>query len=506
MKIFKSSYTRIVIMGIVILLELLLLYLLFQYFYTQTAWIETVLKIISVFIILGITNYSKHLSFDLFWMIMIVVSPVFGTTLYLLTGADLITNKTHKNLIDEAKKSEKYYHQNEQEYHDALALNDTYKGQIEYLVNGAHFPIYANHDVTYYELGDTGFPSMLEELSKAEKFIFMEYFIVEDGEMLQKILAILENKVKNGVEVRFMYDDVGSVMTVPSTFVNALQKKGIKCISFNRLNPIVSTIINHRDHRKILVVDGRVAFTGGINIADEYINKKVTHGHWKDNVIRITGEAVWSFTVLFLTNWNAINHEDDDYEVYHCNYESSKTKGYIAPYGDTPLDNESVGQNIYLNILHQAKEYCYIMTPYLIIDSDMKSALIMARKRGVDVRIITPGVPDKKIIWKITKSYYPELLQEGIKIYEYTPGFVHSKVFVSDNVISTVGTINLDYRSLYLHFENGLYLYYVDEIQKVKEDFLSTMQLSHEVKREEIQTTLVRGFLLSVIRLFSPML
>lgn len=506
MKIIKSIYSRIVIIGIVVLLELLSLYLLLRNFYAQTAWIEAVLKIISIFLVVGIANYSKHLSFDIFWMIMIIVSPVFGTTLYLLIGADQITNKTHKSLLMESDKADKYYQQDKQEYEAALTLNNTYKGQIEYIVNNAHFPIYANDNVKYFELGDNGFPCMIEELLNAKKFIFLEYFIIEDGIMWQKIINILEDKVKQGVEVRVMYDDVGSVMTVPSTFVNELKKKGIKCISFNRLNPIVSIVVNHRDHRKILVIDGKVAFTGGINIADEYINQKKKYGHWKDNVIRVAGNAVWSFTVLFLTNWNAISRENEDYEKYHVISTNKKTKGYIAPYGDMPFDDESVGQNVYLNILHQAKDYCYIMTPYLIIDSDMKSALIMAKKRGVDIRIITPGIPDKKIIWKITKSYYPELLREGIKIYEYTPGFVHAKVFISDDVIATVGTINLDYRSLYLHFENGLFLYYVDEIKKIKDDFIKTIEQCHEIQNEDIHTSFLRGFILSLIRLFSPML
>lgn len=506
MKIFKTMFTRIVMVGIVILLELTMLFLLFRYFYEQTLWIEGVLKLISVFIVLGIANYSKHLSFDLFWIILIVASPVFGTTLYLLLGANLITNKTYQNLREETDKSQKYYVQDEHVYQDVTHLDNTTIGQLEYIVKESHFPVYENHQVSYYPLGDQGFPIMLEELKKAKSFIFMEYFIIEDGFMWGQIQNVLEEKVKSGVEVRVMYDDVGSVMTVPSTFANTLQSKGIQCISFNRLNPIVSSVMNHRDHRKILVIDGKVAFTGGINLADEYINQKELYGHWKDNVIRFSGEAVWSFTVLFLTNWNAIRHEDDNYEIYHIHSQGAKAKGYIAPYGDTPLDDENVAQNIYLNILHQAKNYCYIMTPYLIIDSEMKSALILASKRGVDVRIITPGVPDKDIIWKITKSYFPELLKEGIKIYAYTPGFVHAKVFVCDDVISTVGTVNLDYRSLYLHFENGLYMYYVDEIASIKQDFLATMSKSKEVKEEDLSYGLVRRFFLSVIRLFSPLL
>lgn len=506
MKIFKTTFTRIILMAIVILLEFLMLFLLLQYFYKQAIWIESILKIASVFIVLGIANYSKHLSFDLFWMILIVASPVFGTTIYLLTGADLIANKTYRNLQKETEKSLKYYVQDQDVYQEAMRVDENYQGQLEYIVKSAQFPVYKKEHVTYYPLGDLGFPIMLEELKKAEKFIFMEYFIIEEGILWGQIQDILEEKVKQGIEVRVMYDDIGSVMTVPSTFAKKMQEKGIQCISFNRLNPIVSSIMNHRDHRKILVIDGKVAFTGGINLADNYINQKELYGHWKDNVIRFTGEAVWSFTVLFLTNWNAIQKEDEDYEIYHVLTKEKVTEGYIIPYGDTPLDNENVAQNIYMNMLHQAKKYCYIMTPYLIIDPDMKNALILARKRGVDVRIITPGIPDKEIIWKITKSYFPELIREGIQIYAYTPGFVHAKVFVCDDVISTVGTVNLDYRSLYLHFENGLFLYYVNEIDSIKQDLLETMKKSKEIKEEDCSYGVIKNFFLSIIRLFSPML
>jgi len=267
--------------------------------------------------------------------------------------------------------------------------------------------------------------------------------------------TILKEKVSQGLDVRVMYDDMGTIHSLPTSYANMLESEGIKCVRYNKINPFLGAVMNHRDHRKIMVIDGTVAFSGGMNLADEYINQKMVFGHWKDNVIRVKGEAVWSYTVLFLTNWNAIRKTDDDYTVFKLDSVTQHLDGYISPYGETPFDGENTGQNVYMNILNRANEYVYICTPYLIIDTELENALILAAKRGVDVRIITPGIPDKKIVWNITRSFYRNLIDGGVKIYEYTPGFIHGKVFVSDDIVATVGTINLDYRSLYLHFENG---------------------------------------------------
>jgi cardiolipin synthase len=296
-------------------------------------------------------------------------------------------------------------------------------------------------------------------------------------------------------------------MTLSGNYARKLEEKGIKCISFNRINPILGIIMNHRDHRKIMVIDGKTAFSGGVNLADEYINVKVIHGHWKDNIIRITGEAVWSYTVMFLTHWNALRPEDENFEVFRCSEPIPGEKdGYIAPYGETPLDLEITAQNIYMGILNQAEDYVYIMTPYLIIDTELINALILAAKHGVDVRLMTPGIPDKKIVWDITRSYYSNLIRGGVKVYEYTPGFVHAKVFVSDDYTATVGTVNLDYRSLYLHFENGTYLYGSKKILDIKQDFLETLEQCHLMTVKEIRSNPFKELLLSVLRLFAQLM
>ena len=305
-----------------------------------------------------------------------------------------------------------------------------------------------------------------------------------------------------------MYDDMGSLNTLPASYTRQLEKKGIKAVSFNRISPVINTIMNHRDHRKILVIDGKVAFSGGANLADEYINEKVIHGHWMDNIICVKGNAVWSYLVTFLTNWNALRHEDEDYAVFKNKemIDESNFDGYIAPYAETPLDEELTGQSVYEDILNSANRYVYIMTPYLIIDSEMTNTLIHTAKKGVDVRIIMPGIADKQIVHDIGTSYYAQLIQGGVKIYEYEPGFVHSKVFVSDDIYATVGTINLDYRSLYLHFENGTLLYHSKHVMNIKQNFEETLKHCKQMNLKDTHVNIVKGLFLSIIRIFSPLL
>lgn len=405
------------------------------------------------------------------------------------------------------KKASSYYIQDASIIDEIRKDNKDYVSQLAFLSEEG-FPFYHNTGFEYYAPCENGFDKMLKELKKAEKYIFMEYFIIEEGIMFNSILSILEEKVKQGVEVRIMYDDMGSLGTLPASYAKQLEKKGIKAVSFNRISPIINTIMNHRDHRKILVIDGKVAFSGGANLADEYINKKVKYGHWMDNIICVRGKAVWSYLVMFLTNWNALRHEDEDYTVFKNSKIVDETSfdGYIAPYAETPLDQELTGQSVYEDLLNSANEYVYIMTPYLIIDSEMINTLIHTAKKGVDVRIIMPGIADKQIVHDMGTTYYAQLIQGGVKIYEYEPGFVHSKVFVCDDTYATVGTINLDYRSLYLHFENGTLLYKSKKILDVKQNFMDTLSKCKEMHIEDTHVNIVKGLFLSIIRIFSPLL
>ena len=331
------------------------------------------------------------------------------------------------------------------------------------------------------------FAELLRQLETAEHYIFLEYFIIDEGLMWGRILEVLARKAASGVDVRVIYDDFGCVTTLPYQYYKSLQQMGIKCAAFNQFRPVLNVILNNRDHRKIAVIDGHTAFTGGINLADEYINRKERFGHWKDSGICLHGEAVWSFTVMFLQMWSTItgmecNFESYRPEIYH--EEAFKKDGFVQPYGDSPLDGETVGEHVYLNIISQAKKYLYIFTPYLIPDNETLTALCMAAKRGVDVRIVTPGIPDKKIVYILTQANYEILLESGVQIYQYAPGFIHSKSFVCDDEVATVGTINMDYRSMYLHFECGVWMYGSSAVAQVKEDALTTFEQCEQINMD----------------------
>ena len=351
------------------------------------------------------------------------------------------------------------------------------------------------------------FPVMLSELNKAEKFIFMEYFIIEDGLMLNSILDILKEKASRGVDVRFMYDSLGSIAKAPVDIVRDLRKAGIRCFEFNTFRSILDNRYNNRDHRKICVIDGNVGFTGGVNLADEYINVKTIYGHWKDTAIMIKGDAVWSLTNMFLTLWDGINKCDEDFRKYLPDIDVKTDNGYVIPYTDFPIDNETVGKSVYLNMINRANRYIYIMTPYLILDNTMATSLCDAAKSGIDVRLITPGIADKKLVNLLTKSYYDKLIEAGVKIYEYTPGFVHAKIFVSDDETAVVGTINLDYRSLAHHFENAIWMYKTDIVADIKKDFLDTQEKCERITLEKcMKKSFAKIIFLPILRLFSPML
>ena len=505
---------RLIVVILLAILELGLTAVLLNYFYTQFAWVETILRLVSLVIVFTILRYSRHLSSDISWMLVIMMAPIAGTALYLLLGANFLMGRTFHSIQRETASSEEYFEQDPAVMERLEASAPEYLGQFNYLLNDACFPTYDHTDTTYYELGELGYPHMLEDLERAERFIFVEYFIIEPGIFWDSIIDVLERKAAEGLDVRVLYDDIGSVATVPQNYAKALQERGIKCETFNRLNVVMSVFVNHRDHRKIMLIDGKVGYTGGINLADEYINACEKFGHWKDNVLRVSGDAVWTFTVLFLTTWNALRHEDDDYRAFRAEVERlpegdtelDRAAGFVAPYGETPLDEKLVGQNVYINIISQARRYCYIFTPYLIIDTDMRNALILAAQRGVDVRIVTPGVPDKKIIWDVTRSHYRQLIEGGAHVLEYTPGFVHAKVFVCDDQIATVGTLNLDYRSLYLHFENGVLMCNTPAVLEVRDDCLATLESCHEMTVKESTFGPILETLLTATRLVTPLL
>ena len=499
----KSVLGRIITLVFMVLGELALGVLLFNYLTSKFVFIEVFLHILAVIVVLNIIRTSKHLSSDLTWIFLIILFPVPATFVFLMTYFNLFINRTFKSIVKEEKKAVTFLNQDDEVLDDLKNECPTYYQDFMFLKN-SNFPIYHNNNFDYYSPGEKGFPVLLSELKKAKKYIFMEYFIVEEGIMFNSILDILKEKVKEGVECRVMYDDMGSLHTLPKSYAKILESYGIKAVTFNKVTPILSTIMNNRDHRKILIIDGKVTFSGGVNLADEYINKKIVHGKWLDNIIIVKGKAVDSMLVTFLTNWNALRHEDVDYRKFMAEHREKVKDGFIVPYSETPLDFELTAQSVYMDILNRAKDYVYIMTPYLIIDEEMINCLIHTAKKGVDVKIIVPGVADKKIIHDIGESYYDQLIRGGVHIYEYKPGFVHAKVFVSDDISSVVGTINLDYRSLYLHFENAVLLYKSKKIMDIKKDFLNALEDSVEIKHARF--SLVKNFLMSVLRIFASLL
>lgn len=506
MKLLKFLSNRIVISFILIVIQMIWVALFMHFLFIDSRTLRWLFTILSVFVTLYIINNDNDdPGYKIIWLIPILSFPVFGGLLYIVFGNKKPTKGLQEafNNQNEAINPYIYFNDVKDKIDDPII-----KGQVNYLVN-EKFPIYNNSEIKYYSLGDEAYPDLLEELSKAKHFIFMEYFIVEEGKMFNTVLNILKQKVKEGVEVRFMYDDVGCVDLLPYKYYKELERFGIMAMPFNPIKPFVSTAWNNRDHRKVVVIDGHTAYTGGLNLSDEYINKVERFGYWKDAGLKVTGDAVWNFTVMFLQVWNAIRKTDEGYGAFlpHKHYEDAfKGKGFIQPYADNPLDHEIVGENVYLNIINTANHYVYIYTPYLIIDNEMTTALCLAAKRGVDIKIVTPGIPDKKLVFLLTQSYYKQLVEAGIHIYEYTPGFIHAKCFASDDKVATVGTINMDYRSLYLHFENGVFMYKNDAVMQLKHDMEKTFEISQRITKAMCQGNLRKTLTQSVLRLLAPLL
>ena len=442
---------------------------------------------------------------DLIWLIVIPMYPILGVVLYLTLRSNKRRAPIIKKIRKNYKMAERYYIQ-DPKIKDEIEKAD--HSQIKYLMNIAKFPAYSHNKVKYFPLGDDVYNTLLKELEKAEKYIFIEYYIIGEGEKWDGILSILKEKARQGLDVRIIYDDFGCLKYLPEEYNKELELYDIKCVIFNKLHPLSSLIMNNRDHRKILVIDGHTAFSGGINLTDEYFNVVEVFGHWKDNAFMVKGDAVWSYTLMFLTMWNSYRKEDKDYSIFKYDFKKNKPNrdGYIIPYTDSPLEPETVGENVYLNMINQSRKYLYITTPYLVIDKEMEHALILAAKRGVDVRIITPGIPDKKTVYTVTKSYFLPLIESGISIYTYKPGFIHSKIFICDDHVCTVGTINMDYRSFYHHFECGLFMQDNTTIKDVKKDILNTLEQCHKVTKKEATPHLLKSFWQALLRLIAPLL
>lgn len=476
--------------------------------------LQIVVLILELVFVLYLLNKHERPSTRLNWIILILFVPVFGVPMYLVNGGGRPTRRMHEKMLRAEAEIEKelrdYYGEKYLEEQSGQAEPTRARGIEHYLSVYGGYPVFTNGDVTYYKSGEEMFPVMLDELKKAEKFILVEYFIIAHGRMWNELLRILIEKAMQGVKVRIIYDDFGCMMTLPPKYDRYLESlhENIKCMTFNDVVPFFAMRMNNRDHRKILVIDGKVAFTGGINLADEYIAEKVRFGYWKDSGVKVTGDSVRSFTKMFFGTWNAFRKDKEQINAYLLPTNKEKTQGdlRILPYDDSPLDNISAGETMYVDILNRAAKYVWIFTPYLVLDDSMRTALCRAALRGVDVRIVTPAIPDKKMVFRLTRANYAILMKAGVKIYEYTPGFIHAKSMLCDDECAVVGTINLDYRSLFHHFENAVYFCGSQAIFDIKRDCEETFAVSRERTLENTKRGVFGRVIDSVLRVFETLL
>ena len=463
-------------------------------------YIAAVTHLVAVLAVLKLYSKPTNGAYKLPWIMLMMAMPVMGLSLYLLTHMGL-TSRACRRRLDAVKRKNAEFLQG---CGIPRGLAPEEENLVRYLQKYEGMPAWEATAAKYYGETLDALKDMIQDLEQAEHFIFMEYFILEDGEAFRQIRQILERKAAQGVQVRLMYDDLGSIGTTSWRYAMELNKAGIKCRSFNPALPFLNLFLNNRDHRKITVIDGRVGYTGGYNLADEYFHYKTMYGQWKDTGLRLEGQAVRNLTATFLELWNVNERTEEDVSVYLDICHRAEGKGAAQPFGDSPLDAERSAENVYLTLINQAKSSVWIMTPYLIITDELRRGLELAAKRGVDVRLITPGVPDKKTVWAVTRSYYGPLAEQGVRIFEYAPGFCHGKMCVSDGVIASIGTSNLDYRSLYLHFENNVVLYRCEAVEQMTADFREMFPVCREMT-ESYRSAPLR-FWQCILRLFAPLL
>ena len=535
----KNGILRMVVVVILMVIGVLAVFLLILFAGQKAGWIYTMIHFIGLFLVLAIYASYKTSSIRMTWMFVIMALPIFGTLLYLFIGLDRTGYKMRRRFEDIDKILFPILPTGEEEARNARARDPHLGGIVEYIRRHAGFPVYQNTRIEYYDDALKGIEAQKRDLAKAGKVIFMEYHAIEDAESWHAIRDVLAERAKAGVEVRVFYDDMGSLGFINMDFVKRTESYGIQCRVFNPFLPGLNLFLNNRDHRKITVIDGRVGYTGGYNLANEYFHVTEPFGFWKDTGVRLEGDAVQSLTVMFLEMWNAMSamdRDDTDFmkylavsnAAYLLNRKSKVVSGeqaerarkerdrlrkkgqgyylqmekgimpdmryvlgteeydgdhlgFVQPYADSPMDDIHTGEDVYICMADGAHDYAWFITPYLIITDEMCHALSMAAKRGVDVRIITPGIPDKKLVYKLTRSYYNGLARNGVRIFEFTPGFCHAKMSIADDLVATCGTINLDYRSLYHHFENGCLYADCEAVMDTKRDFEETFAQCEEV-------------------------
>ncbi len=507
--IIKSKYYGIirgVTVGIAFLLQIITMVLLAVYLFRGFFIIYLLMELLSVLTVFALVNNAE--SYKMSWIIIILVLPVAGLFLYFMWGRKRRNSKENKRIYEIESEIFDHMVQNTEVAEDIQKQHPN-KVQISRYLRKKGFPIYNNTQVTYYEIGEDIIQAMIEDLKKAQKFIFLEYFIVSDGRVWKEILEILTQKVQEGVEVKLLFDDFGTLIINNHAFRKDLESRGIELRIFNPIHKNVARLsFNYRNHQKITVIDGNIGYTGGINLADEYANYIVRFGHWKDTGLRLYGEGVWSFTCIFMAMWKATDAESVfEYDKYRPNVKV-KEDGYVQPFAGGPHRNPSnPTEGAYTRMINKARDYIYITTPYLVLDQSMRDDLISAAQSGVDVRIIVPGIPDKWYVYMVNVSNYGKLIESGVRIFEYKPGFIHAKNVVSDDECAICGTINTDYRSFYLHYECGVFLSEMGAVYDMKNDFLSTMEKCEEIQLDKWnKRPWYQRLIQFVLKIISPML
>jgi cardiolipin synthase len=520
MKMFRNGFWQKLILILAILVELGILITFFYYFANgilKSAYALTFIVVLWLFSLgLGIfiINSKAEDSYKIAWIFFVAGIPLIGPAFYLLFAHKMRTKKQsrHLELYFSALRKEKTTPEVEKKLE---AFSPDCAALAHYIEKASDGAIYENTSVEYFSLGDGALSAMADEMAKARHYIFIEYFIITPGKIWNRLLKILQEKAREGVDIRVVYDDFGNLGSTPIDYDEFLRKNGIQCHVFRKMTPALDIRMNNRDHRKILIIDGHTCFTGGVNLADEYANAQERYGHWKDNCILVKGNAVYGYTLLFLANWVSSFEPKAkiDYDYYASETFIAEvggfpaSDGFVQPYGDLPYADNSVGEGVYLQMLGRSKEYVYISTPYLVIDEKMRAAFKIAAMQGIDVRVLTPGTPDKKLVYELTRLNYGPLLKAGVRVYEYTPGFLHQKMFIADDKAATIGTINLDYRSLYLHMENGTFMAGTNSLALMKRDFLDTIGASREITYAEWKLWKKKKWLLwSLLSLAAPLL
>lgn len=491
---------------VLLLLQLAVLYYLIVSTSASSVWLSEIFSIVSLLVVCYIITKEESAEYKIMWTVILFALPLFGGIMYIIlsTQTDSVKFKEKWKKANEKRFQLKRDRSAEKELKSIEPLSEA---AVNYLCSHLNYEVFKNTSMEYYKCGEDSFETILAEMRKAKKYIFLEFFIIQEGAMWNPMLEILKQKAFEGVDVRVIYDDIGCLMRIPKEYDDMLRENGIKCCTFNRLRPILSSVQNNRDHRKIISIDGSVAFIGGMNIADEYINKITLFGYWKDSVLKLEGDGAIGFTRSFLGMWDWLSSECENIEEYEKKpFLDNNESGYIIPFDESPFDNERTAEQLYISIVNNAKKNVYIYTPYLMVDDIMANALIFAVKRGVDVRIITPHIADKIVVHAATRSFYAPLVKCGVKIYEYTPGFMHSKLIVSDGKFGIIGSINMDFRSFNLHFECGAWICDEKLISDVENDFLSTVSQSELICESGLKKFVLSNFFNSVLRLLSPLL